>query len=75
MIGVTTTSVIIEQRLKRDSALQAKTLFSLLLEQYPDRYTQGQLRTFQRHVASWRALHGPEKDVIFEPPACSACSI
>ena len=56
----------VEQQLTRDSALQAKTLFSLLLEQHPDRYTQGQLRTFQRHVASWRALHGPEKDVIFE---------
>lgn len=56
----------VEQHLKRDPALQAKTLFSLLLEQHPDRYTEGQLRTFQRHVASWRALHGPEKDVIFE---------
>ena len=24
------------------------------------------LRTFQRHVAKWRALRGPERDVIFE---------
>src|SRR5262245_4070515 len=56
----------VEQHLKRDPALQAKTLFSLLLERHPERYTEGQLRTFQRHVASWRALHGPEKDVIFE---------
>ncbi len=56
----------VEQHLKRDPALQAKTLFSLLLERHPDRYTESQLRTFQRHVASWRALHGPEKDVIFE---------
>jgi hypothetical protein len=56
----------VEQQLQRDPALQAKTLFSLLLERHPDRYTESQLRTFQRHVASWRALHGPEKDVIFE---------
>jgi hypothetical protein len=56
----------VEQHLQRDSALQAKTLFGLLLEQHPDRYTSGQLRTFQRHVARWRALHGPERDVIFE---------
>jgi transposase len=53
-------------QLQRDSALQAKTLFALLCEQHPDRYAERQLRTFQRHVASWRALHGPEKDIIFE---------
>ena len=56
----------VEQHLRRDGALQAKTLFILLCEQQPDRYTPGQLRTFQRHVATWRALHGPEQVVIFE---------
>ncbi|GAB4436357.1 MAG: IS21-like element ISBj11 family transposase [Chloroflexi bacterium OHK40] len=56
----------VEQQLQRAPALQAKTLFSLLSEQHPDRYTPGQLRTFQRHVAQWRALHGPDKDVVFE---------
>jgi hypothetical protein len=56
----------VEHQLQRDNALQAKTLFTLLCERHPDRYSEGQLRTFQRHVASWRALHGPEKDVIFE---------
>src|SRR4029079_1201206 len=56
----------VEAQLHRDPALQAKTLFTVLCEEHPDRYSTGQLRTFQRHVASWRALHGPEKDVIFE---------
>lgn len=56
----------VEQHLQHDPALQAKALFSLLIEQHPDRYTPGQLRTFQRHVAHWRALHGPDKDVVFE---------
>lgn len=56
----------VEAYLRRDPALQAKTLFTLLCEQQPDRYSPGQLRTFQRHVASWRALHGPDQDVIFE---------
>lgn len=56
----------VELQLERDPALQAKTLFALLCEQHPDRYAERQLRTFQRHVASWRALHGPEKDIIFE---------
>jgi hypothetical protein len=56
----------VEQQLHRDPALQAKTLFSLLTERFPERYTPGQLRSFQRHVATWRALHGPDQDVIFE---------
>jgi Mu transposase-like protein len=56
----------VEAQLRRDSALQAKTLFTVLCEQHPERYAEGQLRTFQRHVASWRALHGPQREVIFE---------
>jgi hypothetical protein len=56
----------VEAQLQRDPALQAKTLFTVLCEEHPDRYSTGQLRTFQRHVAKWRALHGPERDVIFE---------
>ena len=56
----------VEQQLVRDPALQAKTLFTILTERFPERYTPGQLRSFQRHVATWRALHGPDQDVIFE---------
>ncbi len=55
---------VIEQ-LERDPALQAKTLFGLLGERQPDRYRPTQLRTFQRHVATWRLQHGPDKEVIF----------
>lgn len=51
--------------LARDPALQAKTLFGLLVERAPGRYRPGQLRTFQRHVAAWRLAHGPDKEVIF----------
>lgn len=56
----------IEAALQRDSALQANTLFTLLCEHAPGRYIAGQLRTFQRRVAQWRALHGPAQPVIFE---------
>lgn len=52
-------------QLERDPALQAKTLFGLLCERRPDQYRPVQLRTFQRHVATWRLEHGPEKEVIF----------
>jgi hypothetical protein len=38
-------------QLERDAALQAKTLFGLLGERHPGRYTPMQLRTLQRHVA------------------------
>lgn len=55
---------VVEQ-LERDPALQAKTLFGLLVERTPGRYQPVQLRTFQRHVAAWRLEHGPDKEVIF----------
>lgn len=56
----------VEQQLQRDPALQAKTLYPILTERTPERYIPGQLRSFQRHVAQWRALQGPDQDVIFE---------
>src|SRR5216684_5308445 len=52
--------------LERDPALQGSTLFALLCERHPDRYRPTQVRTLQRHIAHWRALHGPEREVIFE---------
>ncbi len=55
----------IQAQLARDPALQATTLFALLCEQHPDRYQAGQLRTLQRHIAAWRAQHGPEREVVF----------
>ena len=55
----------VEQQLQRDPALQAKTLFTILSERAPERSAPGQVRSFQRHVATWRALPGPDHDVIF----------
>src|SRR5260370_17795844 len=52
--------------LERDPALQGSTLFALLCERHPDRYRPTQERTLQRHIPQWRALHGPEREVIFE---------
>ncbi len=56
----------VAEQLSRDWALQASTLFELLCQKRPGYYQPGQERTFRRHVASWRALHGPEQEVIFE---------
>jgi transposase len=56
----------IASQLERDAALQAKTLFDLLCARHPGRYQAGQLRTLQRHIQQWRALHGPAQEVFFE---------
>ncbi len=56
---------VVEQ-LERDPALQGTTLFALLGAMQPGKYRSTQLRTLQRHIATWRALHGPEQEVIFE---------
>jgi hypothetical protein len=52
-------------QLTQDPALQGSTLFALLCEQHPERYRLTQVRTLQRHIAQWKALHGPEQEVIF----------
>lgn len=40
--------------------LEAKTLFDWLSEQKPGKYQEGQLRTLQRRVSTWRALNSSE---------------
>lgn len=47
----------VEQMLQVTPELEAKTVFAWLCEQRPGQYQAGQLRTFQRRVADWRALH------------------
>src|SRR5881227_1971924 len=53
-------------QLERDPALQGSTLFALLCERHPERYRPTQVRTLQRHIAKWKALHGKPQEVIFE---------
>ena len=55
----------IEEHLERDPALQGTTLFALVCARHPGRYRPTQVRTLQRHIAAWRALRGPEREVIF----------
>jgi hypothetical protein len=44
--------------------LEAKTLFEDLLRRRPERYGEGQLRSFQRRVKQWRAEHGPAREIF-----------
>ena len=55
----------VEQRLREAPELEAKSLFEDLVSRYPDRYDEGQLRTFQRRVKQWRAEKGPDREVFF----------
>lgn len=53
---------IIEQ-LRTNPALEGKTIFGALRRQYPDRFADGQLRTLQRRIKTWRATEGPAQEV------------
>ena len=54
----------VEALLSDAPGLEAKTLFEVLVEKYQGRYDEGQLRTLQRRVRTWRAERGPDKDVM-----------
>jgi hypothetical protein len=51
--------------LKGAPKLMAVTLLRKLQGDHPDRFSDGMLRTLQRHVRQWRALEGPSKEVFF----------
>lgn len=51
--------------LEKQPRLNATTLFEDLQDRYPGRYPNGRKRTFQRRVKAWKALHGPDKEVMF----------
>ena len=56
-------------------ALQATTILDHLNTSHPGEFGQAQLRTLQRRIRDWRALHGPDKEVFFEqehPPGREA---
>lgn len=55
----------IEQRLRVEPGLQAKTLFEYLQQREPGRFSDGQVRTLQRRIKNWRALEGPPREVFF----------
>lgn len=48
-----------------ERVLESRTLLAELEKKHPDQFGESQLRTLQRRVRDWRALHGPDRDVIF----------
>ena len=55
----------IQEQLRTNPGLEAKTIFAALQRQYPERFADGQLRTLQRRVKQWRATEGPAHEVYF----------
>jgi len=60
----------VERMLKDAPELEAKTLFDWLCERQPEKYEEGQIRTLQRRVNTWRAMNSNELltlDQVHEP--------
>jgi Mu transposase, C-terminal domain len=55
----------IREQLRTNRALEAKTVLAALQRQYPERFSDGQLRTLQRRIKHWRATEGPAQEVYF----------
>jgi hypothetical protein len=52
-------------QLRKNSQLTPITLFENLQKEHPGEYQDSKLRTFQRRVSKWKALYGPDKEVMF----------
>ncbi|WP_390517725.1 IS21 family transposase [Halioxenophilus aromaticivorans] len=65
-------STELEVLLEREPSLTGTTLLEYLEEHYPEHYDQRVLRTLQRRVKQWKALNGPDQDVIFRQQAAIA---
>ena len=55
----------IQEQLRTNPGLEAKTIFASLQRQQPERFADGQLRTLQRKIKHWRATEGPAQEVYF----------
>jgi hypothetical protein len=55
----------VEERLRAEPRLRAKTLFDWLRRQHPGQFLDSHRRTFERRVRQWRATVGPAKLAIF----------
>jgi len=63
--------------LRSDAQLNAVTLLEELQRRHPGEYDSGVLRTLQRRMRQWRAVHGAEREVYFaqeHPPGRLALS-
>lgn len=55
----------VKELLDNNTGLQAKTIFEYLRGKHPGIFNDGQLRTLQRKIKSWRSTEGPAREVYF----------
>jgi hypothetical protein len=55
----------IQEQLRTNPGLEAKTVFADLQRKHPDQFADGQLRTMQRKVKHWRVTAGATQEVYF----------
>lgn len=55
----------VEKLLGANHGLRAVTIFEYLQWRDPGRFQDGQLRTLQRRVKTWRATSGPAREIFF----------
>ena len=63
--------------LKENPTLMAITLLEHIQYGHPGKYPDKQLRTLERRVRNWKAIEGPEKEIIFRqkvPPGWQSIS-
>jgi len=63
--GVWETEVVPRLQNDEEEILEASTLFDFLQKRFVGRFKDGQIRTLQRRIRDWRALHGAPKEVFF----------
>lgn len=56
---------VVEEMLHKEPGLQGQTLMQWLIDLDEEKYCWTQLRTLQRRIRKWRALKGPDQEVIF----------
>ena len=49
----------------KDGIFESTFILQILQQKYPDKYEYKTLRTLQKKVKKWKALCGPEKEVMF----------
>lgn len=61
----------VEELLKRDASIEAKTIFDYLCRQHEGCFQESQVRTLQRRIKLWRARSGAPREVMFALGACA----
>ncbi|MCC7380273.1 MAG: IS21 family transposase [Deltaproteobacteria bacterium] len=51
--------------LDKEGVLEARTILEVLNKESGQAFADGQVRTLQRRMRDWRALQGPEREVMF----------